>query len=184
MIWVDEIPCRPEALGMKILGVSGSPRGASSNSALLRTVALLAPRNVEMAVEADLKSLPHFNPDLEEGDMPGPLSVVRWRSAVRAADAVVFACPEYGHGIPGTLKNGLDWLVGSGEFHGKPVAVTHAYVNRARGTNVMESLARTLRAMDAVVVQTVPVEGDPAIWSNSVRACMSSLVELASLRAG
>src|SRR5262249_60565012 len=67
--------------------------------------------------------LPLFNPDLDgEGAVPPP-PVHEFRGLLRAADGVLLSCPEYGHGVPGTLKNALDWIVSTGELEGKPVAL-------------------------------------------------------------
>lgn len=57
-----------------------------------------------------LRHLPHFNPDTEE-----PPAVRDWRKALAGSDAVLIASPEYGHSLPGALKNGIDWVIGSGE---------------------------------------------------------------------
>jgi chromate reductase len=96
--------------------------------------------------------LPHFNPDLD-GDTVAH-AVKNWRCRLLAADGVVFSVPEYAHGVPGTLKNGLDWVVGSNELAGKPVALFHA---SARGTYAQAWLTETLTVMSAQVVSVASI---------------------------
>ena len=116
---------RYEFATMKILTVSGSLRAASSNTAVLDALPLLAPPGFEITRYLGLGELPHFNPDLDDGStVPDP--VAAFRRAVGEADGLILSSPEYAHGIAGSFKNGLDWLVGSLEFPGKPVALINA----------------------------------------------------------
>ena len=107
---------------MNLLAISGSLRAASSNTAFLHTIQRAVCAPVEMHLFNALGSLPPFNPDLDEA---APDSVTSFRAMVADADAVVISTPEYAHGIPGVLKNALDWLVGSGELYRKPVVLLH-----------------------------------------------------------
>jgi chromate reductase len=143
---------------MKFLAISGSLRAVSSNTALLLAAALLAPEGVEVALYDGLAGLPHFNPDLEgEGE---PASVTDLRTRVRGADGLLISSPEYAHGVPGSLKNALDWLVGGEEFVGKPVALLHA---SPRATHGLASLTETITVMSGRIVReasiTVPLIG-------------------------
>ncbi len=144
---------------MKILAISGSLRAASSNTALLRAARALAPEGVEVELFEGLAGLPHFNPD-DEAEEVSPESVRAFRSLVRDADAVLICSPEYAHGVPGSLKNALDWLVGSGEFFGKPVATINA---SARAVHAEAALVETLGTMGSRMVpeaiRVVPVQG-------------------------
>ncbi len=161
---------------MRILGVSGSLRTNSTNTAMLRTLAILGTGRAELIVRAP-GDLPLYNPDLDyAGDSPVLNSVQKWRNSIRTADAVLFACPEYGHGVPGALKNALDWIVSSGELSGKPVAITNAYANRMRGTHARAALGRTLRAMDARLVEQTEPDSEGEVYAYSVRACVESLL--------
>src|SRR5678815_2488952 len=99
---------------VRVLAISGSLRRASSNSALIEAVARLAPDTVDVSIYRELETLPPFNPDRDSG--PAPAAVARFRAALQACDAVLISSPEYAHGVPGVLKNALDWLVGSGEL--------------------------------------------------------------------
>jgi chromate reductase len=104
---------------MKILGISGSLRAASYNTALLHAAQSLAPGGVEIEIFG-LHDLPLFNQDVE--DQGDPPAVAAWKAAVRAADGLLIACPEYNAGITGVLKNAIDWASrGSRE---QPAALT------------------------------------------------------------
>src|SRR5262245_21657419 len=96
---------------MKILAISGSLRAHSSNAAILRAMAALAPPDVDIELYEELGRLPHFNPDLDQEGAVAPRPVADFRRRLAAADGVVICSPEYAHGTPGSLKNGLDWLV-------------------------------------------------------------------------
>ena len=93
---------------------------------LLAAAARVAPTGVTVVSYDALAALPAFNPDSEEGPAALPNAVVRWRAALADADAVLISSPEYAHGIPGALKNALDWVVGSGELVGKRVGLLSA----------------------------------------------------------
>ena len=137
---------------MRILTISGSLRASSSNTALLQAAAALAPQDVEVVLYDGLADLPHFNPDLD-GETVAP-AVSGWRSKLRDADGVVFSVPEYAHGVPGVLKNSLDWVVGSGELVDKPVTL---FNSSPRGTYAQASLTETLTVMSAKVVPEASV---------------------------
>lgn len=94
-------------------------------------------------------TLPAFNPDLEEDPLATPHTVTEWRSALAAADMLLISSPEYAHGIPGALKNALDWVVGSGELVGKPVGVINA---SAASRFAFPQLVEVLTVMSATVV--------------------------------
>ncbi|MBI2515486.1 MAG: NAD(P)H-dependent oxidoreductase [Opitutae bacterium] len=144
---------------MKLLAISGSLRAASINTALLELAARLAPADVSVELFAGLGDLPHFNADREAEPIP---SVLEWRERVRTADGLLICSPEYAHGVPGSLKNALDWLVGGVEIVDKPVALLNA---SPYSTHAHASLAETLRTMSARVVPeaslTLPVRGKP-----------------------
>src|SRR4051812_7048504 len=136
---------------MKILAISGSLRAASTNTALLRAAALLAPAGVEIDLYMGLGGLPHFNPDLEDAEPP---AVTELRARVREAGGLLFAVPEYAHGVPGALKNLLDWLVGGEEFIYKPIALLNA---SPRATHAQASLRETIRTMSGNIVENASI---------------------------
>lgn len=96
----------PQHQHFRLLGWSGSLRRASSSTAILRTLQARLTPDVEMTI-VGLGDLPLYNEDVDEGD--GPPSVAALRTAVRAADGLVIVTPEYNHGIPGVMKNAIDW---------------------------------------------------------------------------
>ena len=108
---------------IRVLAISGSLRRASINTAALEALARLAPPGVGVLVYCDLGKLPPFNPDDDVEDEPKPEPVETFRQLVGASDAIVIAAPEYAHGLPGVLKNALDWLVASETFAGKRVVL-------------------------------------------------------------
>jgi chromate reductase len=139
---------------LRILAISGSLRAHSSNAALVRAAAALAPAGMEFGFyEEQMGNLPLFNPDLDgEGAVPPP-AVNEFRGLLGAADGVLISCPEYAHGIPGALKNALDWIVSSGELEGKPVVLIVA--SPSGGQWAQASLTPTLEVMGARLVVNV-----------------------------
>src|SRR5215204_5100639 len=131
---------------MRVLAVSGSLQHSSRNRDLLRIAAASAPPSVEVRVFEGLEDLPHFNPDIEERGAV-PESVTAWRRELAASDALLIACPEYGHSLPGVLKNAIDWVIGSGELERKVVAITAAVPGPGRGLRGLQALAQTLGAV-------------------------------------
>jgi chromate reductase, NAD(P)H dehydrogenase (quinone) len=108
---------------VRILAISGSLRQVSSNTTLLHAAIALSPAAVEMRLYRGLGDLPHFNPDLEP-DIPP--AVMDLKQQVAWCDGLLISSPEYAHGVPGVLKNALDWLVSGFEFIDKPMALFNA----------------------------------------------------------
>jgi NAD(P)H-dependent FMN reductase len=131
---------------MKLLALCGSLRAASLNAALLRAFVRVAPAGVGVAMSPSLGALPLFNPDLEAALPP---AVRALHAAVAEADGLVIASPEYAHGVSGTMKNALDWLVSFEPFIHKPVAVINA---SPRAHHADDALRETLRTMSAGLV--------------------------------
>jgi chromate reductase len=112
---------------MRVLGISGSLRRDSYNTALLRAAAERLPGGVEFVDFGRLEEIPAYDGDLEEGETPA--AVADLREAMREADAVLIATPEYNSSIPGVLKNALDWAsrpAGESALMGTPAAVIGA----------------------------------------------------------
>jgi NAD(P)H-dependent FMN reductase len=161
---------------MKILAVCGSLQAESSNLALLRKAATLLPAGAVLELFDGVRDLPLFNPDLLVGEPPGP--VRRWREALTGSDAVLIASPEYGHSLPGALKNAIDWVIGSGELHRKVVGVTASAPAAGRGLRGLQALCATLRAVEARVVGGEPVERGPAA-DEELQVLLEAVVEMA-----
>jgi chromate reductase len=126
-----------------VLAVCGSLRAGSINAMLLRALRRLAPSGVRVELDAAVGQLPLFNPDLEPVASPAVTSLY---AAVERADALLIASPEYAHGISGTLKNGLDWLVGFEPFINKPVAVINASPRAHHADDALREILRTMSA--------------------------------------
>jgi chromate reductase len=180
-------------MAARLLAISGSLRAASTNTAALEALALVAPEDVEVVLYRDLARLPAFNPDEdEEGRVPA--GVVGLRDLVRACDGVVIAAPEYAHGVPGALKNALDWLVASDAVPGKPIALLNA---APRAFHAQSALRETLATMAARLAPeafvTLPLTGrtleareiaaDPGL-ARRLHEAIEALVAAIEARAG
>lgn len=132
---------RTRILNYTFLAISGSLRSNSVNGEVLRALDELAPENVDITEYQGLSLLPHFNPDNEDS---APRSVGEWREQLQHAQGVIICSPEYAHGVPGALKNALDWVVGSGEFVYKPVLIINASPSSAF---IVPQLSETLTVM-------------------------------------
>jgi NAD(P)H-dependent FMN reductase len=141
---------------MRILAVSGSLQVRSSNTAILRTATRIAPAGLDVVGSMPVGDVPPFNPDIER-DGPSPETVAAWRAEVASADGVLIASPEYAHSLPGSLKNALDWLVGSGELYGKRVAVLCGSPRPNGGVLGRQALEQTLRAQGATIVVSATI---------------------------
>ena len=138
---------------MRVLGISGSLRHDSYNSALLRAAADLLPSGVELAIYDDLKSIPPYDEDDDRGE--GPAEVDALRHAIAASDAVLFSTPEYNGSIPGQLKNALDWVsrpVATNPMRGKPAATIGGSTGSFGGIWAQADLRKVLGILGARLV--------------------------------
>jgi NAD(P)H-dependent FMN reductase len=148
---------------VKILAISGSLQTGSANGAVLRAARALAPAGVEVDIWGGLGAVPPLNPD--DAGPPAPAAVEDLRARLAAADGVLVATPEYAHGMPGVLKNALDWLVGTGDLYGKRVAVLTGSPRPEGGAHARAWTEQTLRAQGAEVVASAVAfvrRGEPA----------------------
>ena len=139
---------------MKILGISGSLRQGSHNTSLLRTAAGLLPADVELELWGRLKEVPPYDEDDDVDPAPG--SVAALRAAVAAADAILFATPEYNSSVPGQLKNAVDWVsrpLATNPLRNKPVAVVGASTGAFGAVWAQAELRKVLAATGARVVE-------------------------------
>jgi chromate reductase, NAD(P)H dehydrogenase (quinone) len=143
---------------MHLLAISGSLRSKSSNSALIHAAVRVLPPGTTHTIFEALALLPAFSPDADTDPAPPPVAVLR--AQLSAADAVLISSPEYAHGVPGALKNALDWTVGSGDFVNKPVAIVNTSV---QSRYVTEQLRETLTVMmgRVVVAESLPLSVRP-----------------------
>ena len=136
---------------IRVLGISGSLRRASFNSGLLRAAQVLAPAGMKVLIH-DIRRIPFYDGDLEAGGDPEP--VVALKSAVRDADAVLLATPEYNWGTSGALKNAIDWASRDreeGSLMGKPATIIGAG-GRAGTARAQSQLQQTLAETGNVVM--------------------------------
>ncbi len=159
---------------MKILAICGSLQSESANLTLLRAAAATAPAGVEVRIFDGLRDLPHFNPDTEAHGA-APDAVGAWRDAIAASDALLIASPEYGHSLPGALKNAIDWVIGSGELERKIVAVTASTPGVERGRLGLQALRVTLGAVKAEIVGGDPIVRGPD-FDRDLSALITALV--------
>lgn len=138
-----------------ILAISGSLRAHSLNTEVLRAFAILAPATVDIKIFDGLAALPHFNPDLDAEGSVLPASVEQLRREIRNADTLLISSPEYAHGVPGSLKNALDWLVSAHEMVFKPIGLVNV---SPRSTYAYPSLLETLRTMSTLPVPEALLE--------------------------
>lgn len=146
----------------KILAISGSLR-PGSNHAILRFLGELAPTGVDYNIYDGLASIPHFDPGLDN-DAP-PATVAEFRKLLAGADGIVICTPEYAYGVPGTLKNALDWTVSSGSLSEKPLALITASTG---GENAHAALLLILYALNANIVK------DGALLISFIRSKVNS----------
>lgn len=165
----------------KLFALCGSLRRASVNRAALEALALLAPADVEIEIWAGLAALPAFDPDDEEPGLALPPPAAELRRQAEACDALIVAAPEYAHGVPGALKNALDWLVGSEAFAGKPTMLINV---APRAFHAQAQLREILATMGARVAPEACVAIPLASRSEAAEAIAADESLAAKLRAG
>lgn len=139
---------------MRVLGITGSLRRDSYNHALLREAAERLPAGAELIEFERLREIPPYDADLEA--LETPAAVVELREAMREADAVLVATPEYNHSIPGVLKNALDWAsrpAGQSALTGKPAAVIGASTGMFGAVWAQAETRKVLGALGGRVVE-------------------------------
>jgi NAD(P)H-dependent FMN reductase len=170
---------------MKFLAIVGSMRATSSSAALVRAAARLAPPGAVVEIYDGVAALPHFSPDLDVE--PLPPAVVALRAALGACDGLVIATPEYGHGMPGSLKNALDWLVSATEpidlpvllISGSPGGAAHAH---AQFSEVLRTMSMRLVDGGAHVFSRAKLDSDGNVADEAVLAALrTGLAGLAEL---
>jgi chromate reductase len=137
---------------MRILGISGSLRRDSHNTELLRAAATLLPSGVEFELYDGLRDIPPYDEDEDKSQVA---AVIDLKERIAAADAVLFATPEYNHSIPGHLKNALDWVsrpLADTPLKRKPVAVIGASTGMFGAVWAQAELRKVLAAIGAQVI--------------------------------
>ncbi|WP_160715278.1 NADPH-dependent FMN reductase [Chitinophaga solisilvae] len=131
---------------MKVLAICGSTRSVSSNHHIIKAVTTMAAGIFSVELFDGLMNIPPFNPDQDLHAESAPPAVAGFRQLLREADAVLISTPEYAIGVPGVLKNAIDWTVSSMEFSGKPVALITAGTS---GHKAHQSLLGTLLIIES-----------------------------------
>jgi NAD(P)H-dependent FMN reductase len=142
-------------MSARIVLVSGSLRGGSTNSAVVNTATALDLPGIETVVFDGMSALPHFNPD-DDFD-PLPPSVVELRATIGIAHAVLFCTPEYAGALPGSFKNLLDWTIGGEEMYEKRVGWINASA-AGRGLNAHDSLRKVLGFAGTTIIDAACLE--------------------------
>jgi chromate reductase, NAD(P)H dehydrogenase (quinone) len=140
---------------MRVLGISGSLRADSHNSALLRAAAERLPAGTELVPYERLAEIPPYDEDVEAAGVPE--AVADLRAEIRGADAVLIATPEYNHSIPGQLKNALDWVsrpAGQSALNGKPAATIGASTGMFGAVWAQAELRKVLGALGGRVLES------------------------------
>jgi NAD(P)H-dependent FMN reductase len=127
-----------------IFAISGSLREGSSNHEILRLLGKMMPSTISYLIYDGIRDIPAFDPGIDNDIPPAPVSGLREK--LSQADGIIISTPEYAFGVPGALKNALDWTVSSGSFSGKPTALITASTG---GENAHEAMIKILGALDA-----------------------------------
>ncbi|WP_327488612.1 NADPH-dependent FMN reductase [Telluribacter sp.] len=127
-----------------VVAIPGSTRQKSVNHSLIKAITELTAQRLEITVYDGLGRLPQFNPDDDQENVAANVS--DFRQLLREADGILICTPEYARGVPGTLKNAIDWTISSGEFPHKPTLLITASTD---GTFGHRALMETLKAIEA-----------------------------------
>jgi chromate reductase, NAD(P)H dehydrogenase (quinone) len=128
----------------QVLAISGSTRQHSTNYHLIKAIEALLKGDFNVKLFEGIGNLPQFNPDINKEDLQN--TVIAFRKMIAHAAAVIICTPEYAHGVPGSLKNAIDWTVSSNEFSQKPTALITASTD---GRYAHGALLETLRVIEA-----------------------------------
>jgi chromate reductase, NAD(P)H dehydrogenase (quinone) len=131
----------------KIIAICGSTRQYSINLELLEIIAQLYQETIDFEIVSNLDQIPHFNPDLDNPSDEPP-HVLSFRNQLKSSDAILICTPEYAMGVPGTLKNAIDWTVSSMEFSHKSTALITA---SSLGEKAHPALLETLKVIEAKI---------------------------------
>lgn len=137
---------------IRILVLNGSTRAQSANGLFIEAIIRVAGDRAEFSVYPSVADLPHFNPDLDVD--PAPPEVTRFRELLAGADGLLICTPEYAMGLPGSLKNALDWTVSSADLRLKPVMLVTASLS---GEKAQASLLGTLNVLEGVITPDTTV---------------------------
>ena len=137
---------------MNLLGIAGSLRAGSFNASLIRAAAAAAPDGMEVAPFDRLGDVPPYNDDVRQQAFPEPVAALGDR--IRAADGVLIATPEYNYGVPGVLKNAIDWVSRLPEqpFRDKPIGIMGAAMGNLGTARSQYDLRRSFIFLEGLVM--------------------------------
>ncbi|MEP9387324.1 NADPH-dependent FMN reductase [Mesorhizobium sp. KR9-304] len=165
---------------MNFLGLSGSLRAVSTNSALLLAMRDCAPDGCRLEIYDGLGKLPIFNPDDEQTPTA---EVLRLADLVGRSDGIVIACPEYAHGVPGGLKNALDWLVSGEAAVGKPAMLVHASPRSLTSRTALREILNTMSfdvfagdEFEIALLGKKPEDVEAMLAATEARRCMQEML--------
>jgi chromate reductase len=171
---------------INILAVSGSLRPTSSNMIIIKAIQLSVPSNIDFLIYDGLATIPPFDDSIEAAE-----PVIAWRRQLAEADGVLICSPEYAFGIPGALKNAMDWTVGSGELVNKPLALITAATGgdkaHAAWLHIFTALSANIPEGGALLIPFVRSKlnargevTDTATWQ-AIQAVVQALVKAIEL---
>jgi chromate reductase len=128
----------------KVIAIPGSTRKNSSNHGLIKAIADLSGDELDIIVYEGISTLPQFNPDKDNENVA--VEVADFRHQLDNADGIIICTPEYAHGVPGTLKNAIDWTISSSQFPHKPTMLITASTDGSYGH---KALLETLKIIEA-----------------------------------
>ena len=128
----------------RIVAISGSKRQNSTNHSLIKAIKELAAASLDITIFDGIVNFPQFNPDADGENVTK--EIADFREQINNSDGVVICTPEYAHGVPGTLKNAIDWTISSSSFPHKPTMLITASTGGYYGH---KALLETLRAIEA-----------------------------------
>ena len=137
----------------KVLAISGSTRVNSINHSLINAIALLAEHELEIKTFDGIAKLPQFNPD-DDDETVAPV-VADFRRQLDEAEGVLICTPEYAHGVPGALKNAIDWTISSSQFPHKPTMLITASTGGHYGHRALMETLKAIEAKDIEELQMV-----------------------------
>lgn len=164
----------------KILAISGSTREKSVNLNLIYAIKELSKDSFEIEIFNEIADLPQFNPDKDID--PAPVKILEFRKKLKQADGILICTPEYAMGVPGSLKNAIDWTVSSAEFSKKPVALITA---SSMGEKAHASLLETLKIIESNITSDTQllisfaktkISSDAVITDNETLAQVKKLI--------
>lgn len=137
----------------KVLAISGSTRQHSTNDSLIQAISKLSIETLDITVFKGIGNLPQFNPDDDKDDVAA--SVTELRNLLNEAEGIIICTPEYAHGVPGTLKNAIDWTISSSNFPHKPTMLITASTDGQYGHAALLETLKVIEAKNVMNLQLV-----------------------------